>query len=169
MSRQRAFAELYGPPAVPQAGAPLLREDARVTKPWKRTTTTSKAAIRQFRDAGDAEALRKRCIAGLQAIWNRTQQWATADELAAYLYAKGRIPDPHRDHVSPRLYELADGWWIVRKVHRQTVKRRIGGGVLERGEKRKSNRTGRVVMTWRVREAGSKEPPRGEVRTDGRR
>jgi hypothetical protein len=133
----------------------LLADVARDEKPWKRTTTTSKTALRVVEHDGEAERKRYVCSRGLRAIFNKTQQWPTADELAAYLYERGEIRSAHRDEVAPRLNELCDGWWIVRVVDGKKTRVQVGGGEVERGAKRASHRTGRTVLTWRVREIGS--------------
>lgn len=133
----------------------LLADVARVERPWKRTTTTSKASLRTAEDAGLLEVRRRQVLRGLRAMWNRSQIWPTADELAQYLFTRKQLPDPHRDHVSPRLNELADGRWVTRIVDGKKVRSQVGGGAVERGEKRKSTVSGLTVLTWRAREAGS--------------
>ena len=129
----------------------LLDLAVRVERPWKRTTATSKAAVKAAADSGLLHARREACCRGLRAIWNATQRWPTADELAEFLFQSGELPGSHRDFVAPRLNELADGWW----VKRDGVRVQVGGGLIERGAKRRSNVSGLTVLTWRVREAGS--------------
>jgi hypothetical protein len=133
----------------------LLDDIAREERPWKRTTTTSKAAVHVLEDSGEADRRRVLCLRGLRALWNRSQVWPTADELAAYLHGRGFVPSAHRDEVAPRLNELADGWWVKRCVDGQVTRRQVGGGEVERGAKRPSRISGRTVLTWRVREMGS--------------
>jgi hypothetical protein len=133
----------------------LLADVQRADRPWKRTTTTSKAAVRVLEASGEAERRRAVCSRGLRSMWNRHQEWPTADELAADLHRRRLIPSKHRDEVAPRLNELADGWWVTRRVDGQKVRTQVGGGEVERGEKRPSRISGRTVLTWRVREAGS--------------
>lgn len=134
----------------------FLPDVAREERPWKRTTETSKAAVHAIEDAGEADRRRIVCLRALRAMWNRFQEWPTADELAAYLHGRHLVPSDHRDEVAPRLNELADGWWVRRKDHDGQVERvQVGGGEVERGAKRHSRISGRKVLTWRVREAGS--------------
>ncbi len=139
-----------------EAQLSLLAEVSRVEHPRKRTTTTSKAAVRAIEASGDAEQRRLICLRGLRAFWNRFQVWPTADELSGYLHGRKLVPSKHRDEVAPRLNELADGWWVARKLESGARERvQVGGGEVERGAKRKSSVSGRTVLTWRVREAGS--------------
>jgi hypothetical protein len=133
----------------------LLEDVQRDEHPHKRTTTTSKAAVYAIEATGEAERKRLICLRGLRALWNRHQEWPTADELSAYLFKRRLIPSKHRDEVAPRLNELADGWWLERLVNGVKVRRQVGGGEVERGAKRASRVSGRTVLTWRVREAGS--------------
>ena len=136
----------------------LLQDARRAERPWKRTTTTSKAAVRAIEASGTAAHRRLICLRGLRAIWNRRQEWPTADELADYLFSTQQVPSAHRDEVAPRLNELVDGWWIQRKGANGTKERvQVGGGEVERGQKRRSHISGKKVLTWRVREAGSRE------------
>jgi len=130
---------------------------ARAERPWKRTTTTSKAAVHALEAVGEAERRRLIVLRGLRAMWNRLQEWPTADELAADLFCRKLIPSKHRDEVAPRLNELADGWWLVRRDGVTGARQRVqvGGGEVERDVKRRSRVSGRKVLTWRVREAGS--------------
>jgi len=134
----------------------LLDVVTRAERPRKRTTGTSKAAARALEASGDATRRRMVCLTGLRAFWNRFQVWPTADELARFLFERGLIDSAHRDAVAPRLNELADGWWMTRPLEGGRTERvQVGGGEVERGAKRRSTRSGRTVLTWRVREIGS--------------
>lgn len=138
---------------------PLLADVARTERPWKRTTGTSKTAIRHFEANGKRVLRAKEVLLAIRAIWNRKQQSPTADEIAAYLHRKGVIPDAHPDRVKPRLSELLHGKTVYTKKDGAVIgTRHEGGGLVEKVSKRKSSWSGENVWTWRAREMGSVEP-----------
>lgn len=134
----------------------LLDAVQREQRPWKRTTGTSREAIRVVEAEGTAEFRREQILLAIRRIWNRTQQSPTADEIAADLFARKLIPDDHPDYVKPRLSELKHGRTIRVKGEGGVIQeKQIGGGLIEKAGKRKSARSGRMVHTWRVIERGT--------------
>lgn len=150
--------------AAPQPRqASLLDGVSRVEQPWKRTTETSREAVRVFEASGKAETLRGRITLVIRALWNRTQQSPTSDEIAAECFRRGHIPDPHPDHVKPRITELSKGYFVtVRDANGKAIgRKRVGGGLVEKAGTRKSVRSGMTVQTWRVIERGTADPVGG--------
>lgn len=121
-------------------------------RPWKRVRPTSIAQYAHLRDTGVAEQRRACVLRAVAAMRNATQVWPTACEVQAWLEERREIPDDgNPNHVKPRLSELADGWEVTRVVDGRKVRVRVGGGVLERGPKRKSQQSGIRVLTWQVK------------------
>lgn len=134
----------------------LIDDVERIERPWKRTTGTSREAVRTFEQSGDAETLRRLCTRAIRAIWNRTQVSPRSEDIARYLFEKKVIPDLHPDHVKPRLSELYRGKWVWTKdAGGARVKVRIGGGAIEPAGKRASDRSRHMVTAWRVVERGT--------------
>jgi hypothetical protein len=149
---------------------PLLEALQREEKPWKRTHGTSRAVVQKKERDGSLNKMRNQTLRCLLAMTNRTNASVTSLELEIYMWNRGEFKDLRAFQVRARLNELADGWWVRRRVRGggPWTKDRVGGGLIERardvtGEliRRRSvvngEPTGFRVLTWRPREKGSQE------------
>jgi hypothetical protein len=136
----------------------LLDDVERVERPWKRTTGTSREAVRVFEASGDAETRRRQVTLVIRALCNRNGRPPTARDIAIECKARGYIRDDHPDYVKPRISELYKGYWVT-VTGDDGLRARVlrGGGLVEPAGKRKCSKTGKTVHTWRVVERGTGE------------
>lgn len=120
----------------------LLTDVQREERPHKRQRKVAREIYRRQRteDAVKAEQGREtrqgQVLRCLSHFWNRRQYSPTALELLAFMQANGeRVRDAN--DVRPKLFYLEQK------------------GLVEKAGERACRVTGQVVMTWRVKEAGS--------------
>lgn len=122
----------------------LLADVQRRERPWKRQRSTARAAYAeqrardQVRAAAGRETREGQVLRLLAGYWNRYQVSPTALELLEYARERGEAVFDVNS-IRPRINEL------------------VANGLVEARSKRKCSVSGKTVLTWGVREVGSKE------------
>jgi tetrahydrodipicolinate N-succinyltransferase len=132
----------------------LLDAVTKVEKPWKVVRRVSRHVYAELRKSGRIGKQTHRVLTALAFYRNRTQEWPTAAELAAFMFSRGYLDRNDTRLVAPRLTELLRGK-VVRLA--DGSKARKGGGVLMLLPVRTCRVTGARAHPVAIREAGSAE------------
>ena len=128
----------------------LLDALAREGRPRKRVRAVSKTVYAELRDGDRLTERQHQVLTAIAAIYNATQVWPTRAEIAAWMFAHGRLPRPDHALIAPRLTELSRG-----VMNRQT-RQYVGGGVIEPLPVRPCRVAETQAHPWRVTEAGAR-------------